>query len=88
MPQPGGTGLRPCGAWVVARAYAEVMGGRRIDVQFRRDSGFLQRKVHQHAVLRRADDIVPAVCKEDRGRSGRNTQAWSDLVAALGLQIA
>jgi len=41
MSQPGGTSLRPRGAWVVARADAEVMGGSRIDVQLRLDSGFL-----------------------------------------------
>ena len=65
MPQPGGTRLRPRGAWVVTRADAEVMGGSRIDVQLRRDAGFLQRKVHQHTVLRRTDDISPAVADSD-----------------------
>ena len=73
---------------MVTRADSEVMGGRRIDVQLRRDSDFLQRKVHQHAVLRRADDIIPTVREEDRRRSGRDAQAGSDLVFVLRLQIA
>ena len=73
---------------MVARADAKVMGGRRIDVQLRRDAGFLQRKVHQHTVLRRADDIGPAVREEDRRRSDRDTQAGSDLIFILRLQVA
>ena len=54
---------------MVARADAEVMDGRCIDVQLRRDASFLQRKVHQHTVLRRADDIVSSVREEDRRRA-------------------
>ena len=88
MPQPGGTRLRPRGAWMFARADAEVMGGRRIDVQLRRDAGFLQRKIHQHTVLRRADDIVPAVREEYRRRSDRDTQAGSNLIFVLRFQVA
>ena len=88
MPQPGGTRLRPRRAWMFARADTEVMGGRRIDVQLRRDAGFLQRKVHQHAVLRRADDIVPAVREEDWRCSDRDTQAGSNLIFVLCFQVA
>ncbi len=73
---------------MIALADAEVVGGRRIDVQLRRDAGLPQRKVHQHAVLRRADDIGPAVREKYRRRSGRDTQAGSDLVLVLRLQVA
>jgi len=73
---------------MAARSDAEVMGSRRIDVQLRRDAGFLQRKVHQHTVLRWANDIVPAVREEDRRRSGRDTQAGSDMVFVFRLQVA
>ena len=69
-------------------ADAEVMGGCCIDVQLGRDAGFLQRKVHQHAVLRRTDDIVPAVREKKRRRSGRDTQAGSDFVLVFCLQVA
>ena len=88
MPQPGGTRLRPRGAWMVARANTEIMGGRRIDVQLRRDAGFPKRKVHQHTMFRRAYDIVPAVREEDRRRPGRDTQAGSDLVLVFRFQVA
>jgi len=73
---------------MIARSDAEVMGGRSIDVQLRRDAGFLQRKVHQHTVLRGADDIVPAVREEDWGRSDRDMQAGSDLIFVLRFQVA
>jgi len=73
---------------MVARTNAEVMSGRGVNVQLRRDTGFLQRKVHQHTVLRRAYDIIPTMGKENRRRSSRDTQAGSDLVFVLRLQVA
>ena len=41
---------------MIAFADAEVMCGSRIDVQLRRDSGFLQRKVHQHTMYLSRED--------------------------------
>ena len=46
MPQPHGARSCPCRAWMVAWADAEIVGGCRIDVQFRRDASLLQREVH------------------------------------------
>ena len=73
---------------MVARADAKVMSGRRIDVQLRRDASFLQRKIHQHTVFRRADDVGSSVHQKNRGRSGRDAQAGSYLILVLCLQVA
>ena len=88
MPQPSGTRLRPGGVRMVAGADPEVVGGRRIDVQLRWNAGSLQSEVHEHALLRAADDIVPAVHEEDRGCPGRDAEARSELILVLRLQIA
>src|SRR5262249_39738247 len=69
-------------------AHAEVVGGPRIDVQLRRDTGALQRLVHDHAMARVADDVGPAVDEEDRRRLRWNAQAGSEFVLFLGLQVA
>src|SRR5207247_9359576 len=71
MPQPSGTRLRPGGVRMVAGADPEVVGGRRIDVQLRWNAGSLQSEVHDHDLLRAADDIVADVTEEARGGRGR-----------------
>ena len=50
---------------MLAGADAEIVGGRCIDVQLRWNAGTFQGHVHDHAVCRFADDVVPAVCQED-----------------------
>src|SRR2546430_14710397 len=87
VPQPVGTSLRPGGARMVVLAAAEVVGGACIDVQLRRTAGPLQREVHQHTVLRRADEVVPAVRKEDRWRPARNAEVRSEFILVLRLQV-
>ena len=73
---------------MVAGTDAEIVGGRRIDVQLRRDAGSLQGQVGDHAVLGAADDIVAAVHEEDRRRSRRDVQPRRELILVLGLEIA
>ena len=53
---------------MVARTDTEIMGGRCVDVQLRRNAGSLQSQVGKHAVIGAADDIVATVRQEDRGR--------------------
>ena len=67
---------------------AEVVGGRCIDVQLRRDAGSLQGQVRHHAVRGVADDIVAAMRQEDRGCLRGDPQAGSQFILVLGLQIA
>ncbi len=86
MAQPGGARQRPCRAWMITRAYTKIMSSRSINVQLRRNAGFLQGQIHQCAVLRRADNVVSAVCEKDRRRPDRNTQVGSDLVFILCFQ--
>src|SRR5712691_2050549 len=66
----------------------EVVGGICINVQLRRHAGSLQRPVHDDAVLGIADEIGPAMRQKDWRRPGRDTQAGSELILVLGLQIA
>ena len=73
---------------MVAWPHTEVVGGRGIDVQLRRDAGALQGQVRDHAVIGAADDIVPAVRQKDRGRLSRDPQPRREILLVLGLQIA
>src|SRR5947199_210724 len=75
---------------LLANGAQQAAGGivRRIDVQLRWNAGSLQSEVHEHALLRAADDIVPAVHEEDRGCPGRDAEARSELILVLRLQIA
>ena len=91
MAEPVGAGLRPGRARMVAGADAEVVGGGGVDVQLRRDAGFPQGQVHEHAMLRRADDVGPAVCEEHRRSPRRDVlEVGSDLVLVLvlGLEVS
>ena len=56
-------------------------------MQLRRNAGPLQREVHQHAVLRRADDVVAAVREEDRWRPAWNADTRSEFVLVLRLEV-
>ena len=72
---------------MVARAHAEVVGGRGVDVQLRVNAGSLQGQVHHHAMSWVADDVGPAVGEKDRRRPRRDVEVGSDLVLVLRLQI-
>ena len=63
------------------------MGGPCIDVQLSGNAGSSEREVHEHTVLRRADDVVPAMHKEYRRGSLWNAQAGSQFIFVLGLEI-
>jgi hypothetical protein len=88
MSQPIGASLRPGGVRLVAFSDTEVVGGVCIYVQLSRDTSSLEREVHDHAVLRRADDVVPTMHKGYRGRPGRNVEARSEFILVLRLQVA
>src|SRR5262245_25515959 len=83
VPQPIGTRLCPGGVGMITFANAEVMRGRCINVQFSGDASSLQGEIHEHAVLRRADDVVSAMHKEDRRRPGWDTQTRSQFILVL-----
>ena len=69
-------------------ADTEIVGGPGIDVQLSGNAGALEREVHEHAVLRRADDVVAAMQQEDRRRVGRDAQAGSQFILVLRFQVA
>src|SRR5262245_23004925 len=56
VPQPVSARARPRAERTVAGPDAEVVGGVGVEVQLGGDTGPLQRQVHRHAVLRRADE--------------------------------
>src|SRR5437867_1652645 len=64
------------------------MRGVCIDVQLSRNTGSLQGEIHEDAVLRRADDIVPAVDEKKWRRICWEVEARSKLVLILRLEVA
>src|SRR5881296_3013975 len=85
--QPVGARLRPGGARMIALADTKVVGGACIYMQLRRDAGSFQSEIHQHTILRRADDVVSTVRQEDRGCPARYAEARSELVLILRLEV-
>src|SRR5687767_10096395 len=61
---PPGAGGGPRGIRTVVGADTKVMGGIRINMQLSRNARPLKGEVHEHTVLRRADDVVVAMHQE------------------------
>ena len=64
------------------------MSGGGVDVQLGWDAGAPQCEIHQYAVLRRTDDILPAMREEYWGRSRRDAQSRGQFILVLRLQVA
>src|SRR5712672_2059585 len=73
---------------MVVGANAEIVSGVGVDVQLRRDAGLLQSEIHQYAVVRAADDVIPAVHEENWRRAGRNPDSGREFILLLVLEIA
>jgi hypothetical protein len=69
-------------------ADAEIVRGSCINVQLRRHASSLQGQVHEHAMIRTANNVIASVCEKNWRRPGWNVQARRDFIFVLGFQVA